>query len=425
VKERTVRLENAYDELFEKSEMINRQKQEIEKHHSQLELKVQERTQDLILAKQKAEESDRLKSSFLANMSHEIRTPLNAITGFSALVCSDHYTPEKKEKYVDIIKSNASSLLKLVEDILYVSKIEAGQLTIVKKHFDFQQMMAELHAVYSEELKAKNKPDVNLVYDPPVDKPGRFTFYSDYTRIKQVISNLLGNAVKFTFKGSITFGYQPGRDSIRFWVRDTGIGIAEKDLDNIFNRFFKIEEDNAVYRGTGLGLSISKSLVMLLGGRIWVESKLNEGSCFFFEIPGKIKWQLHSAIDKPEGQPELNLDHLKILIVEDERSNYELLHSYFTGTGADVTWASDGAIAVSFCETQRFDLILMDIRMPEMDGYQTLARIRELWPKVPAIAQTAFAQAEDLEKIEHAGFNDFLIKPFFREELFAKISKIL
>jgi len=425
VRERTSKLEHAFDELFEKNIMINKQKAEIEAHHNLLELKVQERTRDLEEAKRKAVESDRLKSSFLANMSHEIRTPLNAITGFSTLICGDTSSPEKKEKYVGIIKSNANSLLKLVEDILDVSKIEAGQLTIHKDYFDVQNLMLELQDMFLQELKNKKKTEVELRLEIPDELPGALNLFSDQIRIKQVLINLLGNALKFTHTGKIVFSYRILKDRVTFSVLDTGIGIPVGDQEKIFNRFIKIEEENAVYRGTGLGLSISKSLVELLGGKIWVESEPGKGSCFSFEIPGPMKWT-KKLLSKTRSLPkEADFTHLSILIIEDERSNYELLHSFFSGTGASVTWAPDGAIAVSFCEKSRYDLILLDIKMPGIDGYQTIKLLREIWPHVPVIAQTAFAQADDYIKVEQSGFNDILVKPFSREELYRIILKVV
>lgn len=425
VKERTAKLEHAFDELFEKNVMINRQKAEIEAHHNQLELKVKERTRDLEEARQKAVESDRLKSSFLANMSHEIRTPLNAITGFSTLICNNNYPQEKREKYVGIVKSNANSLLKLVEDILDISKIEAGQLTIHKDFFDVKNMMAELHAVFLQEFKCLKKSDVELISVIPDHLTDILLFYSDPIRIRQILINLLGNAMKFTHAGKIEFGFRLMEPEIEFWVKDTGIGISVLQQDQIFNRFIKIEEGNTIYRGTGLGLSISKSLVELLGGRIQVESQPGKGSCFSFHVPGDIKWVKSSVDQVDQLTKALNLNHLSILIVEDERSNYELLHSFLSGRGAQVVWASDGAMAVSFCEKQHFDLVFIDIRMPGMDGYQTLQKIREIWPAVLAIAQTAFAQFDDRRKMEEAGFNDILVKPFLKDDVFRTLAQHL
>jgi signal transduction histidine kinase/ligand-binding sensor domain-containing protein/CheY-like chemotaxis protein len=426
IKERTRKLENAYEELLEKNKMINEQKKEIELHHSQLEQKVRERTRDLEYAKRKAEESDRLKSSFLANMSHEIRTPLNAITGFSSLIANEMYGAEKRTKYVNIIKANADSLLKLVEDILDISKIEAGQLTINKSTFDFGMMMSEIYTVFQEELRAKNKPYIDFIYSKPVEQESNFTFYSDPQRLRQIMVNLLSNAIKFTHRGSIEFGYTFKSFSILLYVKDTGIGIQQKDLETIFDRFIKIEEDTAVYRGTGLGLSITRSLAELLGGRVWVESTLNEGSCFHVEIPGEITFlNSETSVQSINKTDKLNLHDKSILIVEDEKSNFELLSSFLHQTGAKVSWAPDGLMAEEMCRQNRYDLILLDIRMPEIDGFETIKRIRTIHPMIPVIAQTAFAAADDKRKIAESGFNDLLTKPFTREELYLRISKLI
>ncbi|MDA3929637.1 MAG: ATP-binding protein, partial [Prolixibacteraceae bacterium] len=382
IKERTQKLEFAYRELLLKNTKIREQNRQIESHHNELEQKVTERTHDLEIAKRKAEESDNLKTSFLANMSHEIRTPLNAITGFSTLISNDVYDKERKQKYVKIINTNANSLLKLVEDILDISKIEAGQLKIEKDFFDFNSMIVEINTIFQEELKHKSFENVALVCVPQIPPEKNIYFKSDQLRIKQILVNLLNNAKKFTSKGFIEIGYQLNVRCIKFWVRDTGIGIRKKDLEYIFNRFTKVEEDKAIYRGTGLGLSISKSLVNMLNGTIWVESKENIGSCFFFEIPGDIIFNKSNRIEKvPKVTTKLNLEGKSVLIVEDEKSNYELLHSYLLNTKVEIVWAQNGLLAIDIFKKRKFDFILLDIRMPEIDGYETFDRIKKITDK--------------------------------------------
>ena len=237
--------------------------------------------------------------------------------------------------------------------------------------------------------------------------------------------NLLNNALKITTLGKIELGYKVYDDKIKLWVKDTGIGIKESDLESIFNRFTKIEENKALYRGTGLGLSISKSLVNMLGGKIWVESEVNIGSCFFIEIPGKIKTEnISLPNDKIVYPKKINLSNKSVLIVEDEKSNYELLHSFLLSTKVEMIWAQNGLIAIEFCKEGKFDFILLDIRMPELDGYATFKKIREIYTDTPIIAQTAFAMPEDEKKIQETGFNDLLIKPFSRDELYFKIQRL-
>lgn len=423
IAERTRKLEIAYKELLIKNTKIREQNRQIELHHQELENKVTERTRDLEIAKRKAEESDKLKSSFLANMSHEIRTPLNAISGFSTLVSSDIYNADRKQKYVSIIKANVSSLLKLVEDILDISKIEAGQLNIEKEFFNFTSLFSEINAVYQQEVLQKHEKQVKLICQNPILDDTTVEFYSDPIRIRQILVNLLGNAIKFTPFGKIEVGYKLNIDSILFWVRDTGIGIKIDDVDAIFNRFTKIEEENAIYRGTGLGLSISKSLVNMMGGRIWVESEHNIGSSFYFELPGEIRlqrnWQSSGSRVKPKS---LNLINESVLIVEPERSSYMLLHSFLVGTKVKITWANDAKSAIEICKNNQFSFVLLSLDTPDADGFELLKQLKEISPKLPIIAQVAYATPQEKSKLSTAGFSSFLIKPFLREDLYEKIA---
>jgi signal transduction histidine kinase/ligand-binding sensor domain-containing protein len=285
VQERTFSLKSAVNELSQKNEVISQQKNEIEQHQVHLEQKVTERTHDLEIAKQKAEEADKLKSSFLANMSHEIRTPLNAICGFSSLLNDDDLDKNTRQTFIDLISSNSAMLLKLIEDILDISKIEAHQLTINKEKFNLNELIVNLHATFLEEIKNQNIHEVELICRNLDPKQALTFMYSDQYRIKQILLNLLGNALKFCRQGSIEFGYSDKNSAVLFFVKDTGIGIPTNNIDIIFNRFIKIEDKKVMYRGTGLGLSISQSIVQLLGGKIWVESIEGKGSTFSFILP--------------------------------------------------------------------------------------------------------------------------------------------
>lgn len=285
IMERTHKLEKAYDEMLEKNKLISKQKKEIELHHSVLEHKVLERTHDLELAKKRAEESDHLKSSFLANMSHEIRTPLNAICGFSSLMNDESTDGAMREKYTEIINNNSNQLLHLIEDILDISKIEVGQLKMVFSTFNVNQLLTEIYTVYIEDLKKKGKNDVKLIC--PVIENNRLNIelYSDLLRLKQVLVNLINNAIKFTSAGYIEFGYKIEDGFVKFYVKDTGIGISKDNLALVFNRFTKVEKRNTIYGGIGIGLSISKSIVKLIGGEISVDSKQGIGTIFRFTVP--------------------------------------------------------------------------------------------------------------------------------------------
>ncbi|MCF8361145.1 MAG: response regulator [Prolixibacteraceae bacterium] len=422
ISERTQKLETAYKELLNKNTYIREQNRQIERHHNELEQKVAERTHDLEIAKQKAEESDRLKSAFLANMSHEIRTPLNAITGFSTLVCNESANNERKQKYVNIIKSNTTSLLKLVEDILDISKIEAQQLKIEKELFDINGIFTDTYTLFQKEIVSKKGNKVKLLLKKNTDPHSNIFFYSDPIRIKQILENLLSNAIKFTHSGKIELGYNVKEKSVLFWISDTGIGIKPDDLDYIFNRFTKVESDNAIYRGTGLGLSISRSLVKMLNGNIWVESEISKGSTFYFEIPGDIETRVQPRDKNTNAPYHIDLSGKNMLIVEDERSNYILIQSFLTKTNANITWAHNGTLAIEHCQSTKYDIILMDIRMPFIDGYETFRQIRKIDAEVPVIAQTAYASPNEKQKMTNAGFNDYIVKPYSKDDILKKIA---
>jgi signal transduction histidine kinase/ligand-binding sensor domain-containing protein len=285
VQERTSSLKTVVSELSQKNIVISKQKNEIEQHQAHLEQKVIERTRDLEVAKKKAEEADRLKSSFLANMSHEIRTPLNAICGFSSLLNDDELDRSTRQEFIDLITTNSTMLLRLIEDILDISKIEVQQLTINNEKFEVNSLISDLFAIFSEEIKNQKIEGVELRCPKMNQTNPPIYLFSDQYRIKQVLLNLLGNALKFCREGYIEFGYLDQGESLFFYVKDTGIGIPPSHQEMIFNRFIKIEDKKVMYRGTGLGLSISQSIVELLGGKIWVESVEGKGSTFSFKIP--------------------------------------------------------------------------------------------------------------------------------------------
>ncbi|WP_159522329.1 hybrid sensor histidine kinase/response regulator [Sunxiuqinia indica] len=289
VSERTRDLRDAVEELSKKNRIIGGQKKEIEVHHAELENNVRERTRELELAMRRAEESEELKSSFLANMSHEIRTPLNAICGFSSLLEEDELDQLTRRQYIDMIISNSTMLLKLIDDILDLSKIEAKQLTVKNESFSVNELMAGLFSTFKNEVEQQHGMEVKLVFSNLSEHTDEVILFSDQYRIKQVLSNLISNAIKFCRQGEISFGFADNDDHILFFVRDTGIGIPEAHQLKIFNRFIKIEDKKVMYRGTGLGLSISQSIVEMFGGEIWVKSKLGEGSEFLFTISKESK----------------------------------------------------------------------------------------------------------------------------------------
>ena len=383
----------------------------------------------LLFAKEKAEEADKLKSAFLANMSHEIRTPMNAIIGFSQLLALPNLPNEKKKQYIDIISNKGNSLVKLINDIIDASKVEAGQLTVVFAPCAINSLLRNMQMFYKKDrvLQKREVVDIKLVVPKDTDK---LDIVTDEGRLEQVLTNLIGNALKYTEKGSIEFGYKFDDQVVTFFVKDTGVGIDPKMQTLIFERFRQIEEASVKKAGgTGLGLSISKGIVTLLGGSIWVESELGAGTTFFFTIPFRI-------IEKPESESELQNDEKDdrfpnwrnkvILVAEDEEVNYIFIEELLNLSGATLLWAKDGAQAVELVKTlKKIDLILMDIKMPVMNGYAATMEIRQINPKIPIIAQTAYAFSEDRQKAEAAGCNDYITKPINSKELFALMQKYI
>lgn len=374
--------------------------------------------------KKKAEASDKLKSSFLANMSHEIRTPMNSIIGFSQLLTEDP-DRETQKKYVDLILDSGDSLLALINEILDISQIEAGQGKIFPKTFDLSPFMNDLRDNFEAERLKNEKHDVELVLDEPEGVRIK-TMHADPFRLKQVLSNLLNNALKFTDNGYIQFGYNALPESrIRFYVRDTGIGIAPENLHAIFDRFFKIEDDKSrLYRGTGLGLAICKQIVDMMGGELNVKSEPGKGSYFYFDIPLYTGWADRETKAMESKGKTYNWKKKKILVAEDEDLNYKLFIEIFKSTGVELVRAVNGREAVSLYEKKKdFDLLVLDIKMPEMSGLEALKVVRKSGSEIPAIAVTAYALAEDRLTCLSAGFNEYLAKPFRKLEFLEIVEK--
>ncbi len=376
--------------------------------------------------KRKAETSDKLKSSFLANMSHEIRTPMNSIIGFSQLL-SENPDSATQKKYVDLILESGDSLLTLINEILDISQIEAGQGKLFPKNFQLEQLLADLHVTFEAERIKNKKYDIELILSEP-EGIGRKAMYADPYRLKQVLSNLLNNAMKFTDSGEITFGYSllPGQ-KLRFFVEDTGIGIASENLEAIFHRFFKLEDDiNRLYRGTGLGLAICKQIVEMMGGDLSVQSKLTKGSRFFFDLALYTGLEDMEVKTFQEKTKSYKWKRKKILIAEDEELNFKLFFEIFKSTGVEITRASTGREAIDlFKKKPDFDLLILDLKMPELNGIDAFKEIQKLNSKVPAIAVTAYALQEDKLKCLSVGFNEYLAKPFRKIEFLEIVDKYL
>jgi PAS domain S-box-containing protein len=389
---------------------------------------------EVIYAKEKAEEADNLKTAFLANMSHEIRTPMNAIMGFSNLLLDESMSQEDRLEYIDLINSNSRNLLKLIDDIFDIARIEAGQLKVSTSNFNFTNTLQEIHSSFKQFTIKKAGDKINLELALPEIEHHGF-IHSDPLRLKQILSNLVANALKYTEQGSVKLGYNiisanasaNNRPLLQFFVKDTGIGIPQNKMTVIFDRFRQADDSHTrEYGGTGLGLAISKNIAQLLGGNLRAVSSVGKGSVFYLTIPleeGKV-----TPIDRPEEPAKSKLDWTDkiILIAEDVESNFQLLETLLRKTGANIMWAKNGVEAIEVTQkTKGIDMILMDIQMPVLNGFEATKAIKKTHESLPVIAITAFALEGDKEKILQAGCDDYISKPVRSKELFAKMSKFI
>ncbi len=383
---------------------------------------------ELIAAKQKAEESDRLKSAFLANLSHEIRTPMNSIIGFGNMLKEPDLSESEKEEFIDIINNSSRQLLSLIDDVIDISKIESGMFELNNSVFNAAKLINEAVA----ELKPQAK-NAGLSLESSYDKKmSGLQIEADPARVKQVLYNFIGNALKYTEEGTVTAGFILKNDSVEFFIKDTGIGIDKENQTIIFERFRQVENRlSRVHGGTGLGLAISKALVEKMGGKIGVESKPGAGSRFYFSLP------FNDDITVPEVSEEkrstnnnqvndFSLDGTLILVAEDELSNYLLIERIFRNYNTELIWAKNGEEAVRlFKDNPDIDLIILDIKMPVKNGFEALKEIRAVDSDVPVIAQTAYAMANDEERALSAGCNDYISKPIDVQLFLEKIRNLL
>jgi signal transduction histidine kinase len=378
---------------------------------------------ELIKAKEKAEESDRLKSAFLANMSHEIRTPMNGILGFCSLLKRNNLDEEKRIQFIEIIESSGMQLLSTINDIIEIAKIESNLATINKIETNLNTILDDLFQIFHNQIKAK-KLEFKL-FKPLLDNDAYI--YTDEIKIKQILSNLVSNAIKFTEKGSIEIGYEIN-NRILFYVKDTGIGISSAHYEIIFEHFRQIDfSDKRKYGGTGLGLTIAKALVELLGGEIWLDSELGKGTTFYFTVPYQQSKKISLNTDY-SIQKDLNtlLSGKTILVAEDEETNYLFLKELFSNSKCHILWAKNGYDTIQLCEKYpNINLILMDIKMPEMDGFKATNILKNLYPDLPIIAVTAYAMPEDKEKALKAGCDGYISKPISKKMLVENIAKVL
>jgi signal transduction histidine kinase len=403
-------------------------------HRTDLENLVEKRTIELqkqISERKIAEESDKLKSAFLANMSHELRTPMNAIIAFSNFLREPELTDDRRYEYLDHITSAGDSLLRLIDDIIDIAKIESKQLKIFIQPTNISRLLSELYKFYSELRVKTNKK--NIRFNLLTDNEFNYIINTDSQRLKQVLSNLIENAFKYTDKGKIDIGFETTENAVTFFVTDTGIGIPADKHELIFDRFYQLNHLNdRKTSGTGLGLTICKNLVMLLGGQIWIDSEPGKGSTFSIRIPVEsIKKQSNptfvedSRSKVPVRKSGYNWNNITILVAEDEDLNYKVLDTCLTRTMAHIIRAKDGASAVEICKNQKVDLVLMDIQMPGMNGFEATQEIKRINNRTPVIAQTSFAMIGEKERCLQAGCDDFITKPLNIDSLLLKIEHYL
>lgn len=403
------------EELSATKEKLRQTEQEL----AEMRIKLKENMQ----AAEKAKKASKMKSLFLANMSHEIRTPLNAVEGFSRIMAETD-DQEERYKYMEIIDSNNARLLNLIDEILDLSRMEAGKVKIKKELVNLDDLCKNISLIFKFRFSDQVKMELR-------DANVQTTLYTDSNRLTQVFSNLISNALKHTSEGVIAFGYNLTDDgkTVEFFVEDTGSGIAPEDIDNIFNTYMSRDADKQ--NGHGLGLALCKVIIEKLHGKIWVESEVGKGSKFTFSIP--FEGKLGGNGDGPNitlvrtlrvtDQP-LETDTKLVLVAEDEDTNYKLVESVL-GKRYKLIRANDGIEAVTMAEEYRPNLILMDIRMPNMSGLDSTRIIKEVHSTVPIIALSAYAFDSDIQEACSAGCDEFIAKPFRLETLIETVEKYL
>lgn len=374
-------------------------------------------------SKERIEESDRLKSIFLANISHEIRTPLNGIVGFSQMISDPRITNEKRKSYAEIISMSSQNLLSTVSDILDISCIQSGDITLHEKKIELNK---EFRSLYDEYISHADKKSIKLVLSE--GKSDEFYIVIDENRLNQIMVKLLNNALKYTHQGTIEFGYVVNVETINFYVTDSGIGIYDEEQSKIFDAFRQgTVEKGGLYEGTGLGLSIAKNLVEYMGGTISIESERGVGSMFSFSLP--LKENLPNNVNQlsdSDFEPYMPDNELTILVVEDDEVNFILLEEVLLQHDYKIIHAKNGKEAIDIVtQSEKIDLIFMDIKMPVMDGLEATRQIKKIKPNIPVIAQTAYVLSSDREEAKKAGCIDCLAKPIKVNEVLRLVQKYI
>ncbi len=376
--------------------------------------------EELKISREKAIESDRLKSAFLANMSHEIRTPMNGILGFANLLSDKDLSEEEKNSYLEIINNCANQLLVILDDLIDLAKIESNQLTINKREVNIKELMNELLVLFSRRMTEA----VTLKYIPLPGSNGDTVIITDYVRLKQILSNLINNAIKFTKQGSITFGYTIKQNELEFYVADTGIGISPEKQKIIFQRFMQADiSESRTYGGTGLGLTISKALVEMLGGNIWVESTPGKGSCFYFTIP---KIEAPECIDTSTDKMSTgNKSDRTILILEDDEMSIRYIEAMLNIENVKVLRSVNIAKAIDCIENNPgIKAILMNMKIPFSDTFNAIKSFKNIRPDIPVIVQSGFMTSEDKARTLQAGCDYYISKPVMKEELLSVLRSL-
>lgn len=421
--------------IYAATDITERKKNEQIIHENEIKLKEQNEEYEAIneelretnellqMAKNKAEESDRLKTAFIQNMSHEIRTPMNAIMGFSDLLVDNFNNKPKIEKFTEIIKLRCDDLLSIINDILDISKIESGQLTTNLEICNLNSLISELLEFFTEHQKNSEMQKVQLFF--PKNETNYF-FKTDKVKLKQILINLIGNALKFTEIGSVTCGCKLENNKLIFHVSDTGVGIPKDKYEYIFERFSQLHPlPQKNLGGTGLGLSIVKGLTNLLGGEVWLESELGKGTTFYFSINYE-KTDDVNVQNKTDRTTLINKNsNLAVLIVEDDYYNSEFLKETLSSNGFKIMQTEFGQNAIQIAINNPIDLILMDIRLPDITGYEASKAILQIKPNMKIIAQTAYAANDEREKALRNGCVDYISKPTKRDLLLLLIKKHL
>jgi signal transduction histidine kinase/CheY-like chemotaxis protein len=380
--------------------------------------------QALIKAKIKAEEGDLLKASFLANLSHEIRTPMNAINGFTELILNTEIDKEERIEYLNVIQKNGKNLVSIIDDLIEMSKIDSNQVSPNFSEINLESCIVELYKTIKVTIPNTKAIKFKLIKSTV---PARYNIVTDEIKLKQVIINLLTNAIKYTDEGFVSFKYEidEKENRIHFTIQDTGSGIDVNHHQHVFDRFKRVENDKSIQvGGLGLGLSISKAYVEILGGRINLESEEGVGSTFYFSIPLQYVTSEPIVVKSIKEKEGMKSENKIILIAEDDNINFLLFQKMMKDKNFQIIRAKNGQEAVDICiNNSNIDLVLMDIKMPVLNGFEAVEQIRPIRPELPIIAQTAYSSSEDRLKIEQAGFDDYITKPLSRERLFELIDK--